>query len=145
MGWDAVEFRGVGTGSTNATITRDDNSRRLAHYVARAVDELARAGIDGPYALAVDSPTWSEVLGGSDEGGSQMLSHLRNILGGDIVWAPGVQGAVVLSQRGGDFLFESGRDLSLGYDSHTADTVHLYLIESFTFRVATPEAAVAIR
>jgi hypothetical protein len=30
---------------------------------------------------------------------------------GPIVWAPGVEGAVVLSLRGGDFLFESGQDL----------------------------------
>ena len=49
-----------------------------------------------------------------------------------------------VSQRGGDFLFESGEDLSIGYDSHDADVVELYLVESFTFRVATPEAAVAL-
>jgi uncharacterized linocin/CFP29 family protein len=55
-----------------------------------------------------------------------------------------VRGAVVLSQRGGDFLFESGEDLSIGYDRHDADTVQLYLLESFTFRVATDDAAVAL-
>jgi uncharacterized linocin/CFP29 family protein len=60
------------------------------------------------------------------------------------VWAPGVDGAVVVSLRGGDFLFESGQDLSIGYQSHDADTVELYLEESFTFRVATPEAAIAL-
>jgi uncharacterized linocin/CFP29 family protein len=60
------------------------------------------------------------------------------------VWAPGVNGAVVLSVRGGDFLFESGQDLSVGYDSHDADAVRLYLEESFSFRVATAEAAVAL-
>ena len=63
---------------------------------------------------------------------------------GPIVWAPGVEGAVVLSLRGGDFLFESGQDLSIGYDSHDADIVRLYLEESFSFHVATPEAAVAL-
>ena len=60
------------------------------------------------------------------------------------MWAPGVEGAVVLSLRGGDFLFESGQDLSIGYDSHDAEVVELYLEESFSFRVATPEAAVAL-
>ena len=49
-----------------------------------------------------------------------------------------------MSQRGGDFLFEAGEDLSVGYDSHDAETVELYLVESFTFRVVTPEAAVAL-
>jgi uncharacterized linocin/CFP29 family protein len=47
--------------------------------------------------------------------------------------------------RGGDFLFESGEDLSVGYDHHDADNLYLYIEESFTFRVATPEAAVALK
>ena len=48
------------------------------------------------------------------------------------------------SMRGGDFLFESGEDASVGYDHHDADAVHLYLEESFSFRVVTPEAAVPL-
>ena len=59
--------------------------------------------------------------------------------------AYGLSGAVLLSLRGGDYLFQSGQDLSIGYDHHDADAVRLYLEESFSFRVATPEAAVALR
>ena len=54
----------------------------------------------------------------AEHGGYPLLEHLRKILEGPIVWAPGVGGAVVLSLRGGDFLFESGQDLSIGYDGH---------------------------
>ena len=60
------------------------------------------------------------------------------------MWAPGLDGAVVVSLRGGDFLFESGQDLSVGYDHHDADAVRLYLEESFSFRVNAPEAAIAL-
>ncbi len=80
----------------------------------------------------------------AEHGGYPLLDHLREILGGPIVWAPGVKGAVVLSMRGGDFVFECGQDLSIGYDSHDSDVVRLYLQESFSFHVATPEAAVAL-
>ena len=52
-----------------------------------------------------------------------------------------MKGAVVLSLRGGDFLFESGQDLAIGYSHHDAEAAHLYLEESFSFVVATPEAA----
>jgi uncharacterized linocin/CFP29 family protein len=52
---------------------------------------------------------------------------------------------VVVSQRGGDFLYESGQDLSVGYSHHDAETVHLYIEQSFSFRVATPEAACALK
>ena len=51
----------------------------------------------------------------------------------------------MLSMRGGDFVFECGQDLSIGYDSHDNEVVRLYLEESFSFHVATPEAAVALK
>jgi uncharacterized linocin/CFP29 family protein len=81
----------------------------------------------------------------AEHGGYPLLDHLRKILEGPIVWAPGVKGAVVLSLRGCDFLFESGQDLSISYQSHDSEVVRLYLEESFSFRVATPEAAVALK
>jgi uncharacterized linocin/CFP29 family protein len=70
--------------------------------------------------------------------------HLRKIVEGPIVWAPGVSGSVLLSMRGGDFIFDSGQDVSIGYDSHDDEVARLYLEESFSFHVATPEAAVAL-
>ena len=55
-----------------------------------------------------------------------------------------MKGAVALSRRGGDFIFDSGQDVSIGYERHDAEAVALYLQESFSFRAATPEAAVAL-
>ena len=105
---------------------------------------LLTAGIDGPYGLALGPDPYTRVLETGEHGGYPLLDHLRKILGGPLVWSPGVSGAVVVSMRGGDFLFESGEDLSIGYAGHDADAVSLYLEESFSFRVVTPEAAVAL-
>ena len=102
------------------------------------------SGIEGPYGLALGPAAHEIVLESAEAGGALLLDHLRKILGGPLVWAPGVDGAVVLSMRGGDFLFDCGEDISIGYASHDADVVALYLEESFSFRVATPEAAVAL-
>jgi uncharacterized linocin/CFP29 family protein len=84
------------------------------------------------------------VIESTEHGGYLVFDHLRKILDGPVVYAPGVRGAVVLSLRGGDFLFESGQDLSIGYDHHDSESVHLYLEESFSFFVATPDAAVSL-
>jgi uncharacterized linocin/CFP29 family protein len=78
------------------------------------------------------------------DGGYPVLNVLRKIVDGPLVWAPAVNGAVVLSTRGGDFELSVGRDLSIGYASHSETAVRLYLTESMTFRVLTPEAAVAL-
>ena len=87
---------------------------------------------------------WSDVVEGSEAGGYPLLRHLEEITEGPVVWAPGLGQAVLVSLRGGDYTFDCGEDISIGYRSHDADEVQLYLEESFTFRVATPEAAIAL-
>ncbi|HWF31500.1 MAG TPA: family 1 encapsulin nanocompartment shell protein, partial [Solirubrobacteraceae bacterium] len=108
------------------------------------VELLLRNGIEGPYGIALGREDYTSVVETGEHGGYPLLGHLRKILKGPIVWAPGVVGAVVLSMRGGDFEFTSGQDLSVGYESHDAEAVSLYIEESYSFRVLTPEAAVAI-
>ena len=66
------------------------------------------------------------------------------MLDGDIIWAPAIDGALLVSGRGGDYELRLGQDLSIGYRSHDADSVQLYFIESFTFAVYTTEASVAL-
>jgi uncharacterized linocin/CFP29 family protein len=73
-----------------------------------------------------------------------VLNHIRMILDGPIIWAPAVDGAIVVSTRGDDFELTVGQDISIGFASHDAGGVSLYLQESIAFRVHTPEAAVAL-
>jgi uncharacterized linocin/CFP29 family protein len=143
-GWKTAEIVGIGEASTHDPITLGDDCARYPRHVAKAVEALLSAGIDGPYGLALGPEAYTRVLETSEHGGYPLLDHLRKILGGPLVWAPGVEGAVVVSLRGGDFLFESGEDLSVGYDAHDAEAVRLYIEESFSFRVVTPEAAAAL-
>ena len=112
--------------------------------VAGAVERLLQSGVGGPWGLALGSEEYRLVIETAEHGGYPLLKHLRKIVEGPIVWAPGLSGAIVLSLRGGDFVFDSGQDVSIGYDSHDSEVVRLYLEESFSFHAATPEAAVAL-
>jgi uncharacterized linocin/CFP29 family protein len=143
-GWSAAGIPGIADASTHEQITLGEDCERYPRHVAKSVDTLRSAGIDGPYGLALGPEVHTRVLETTEHGGYPLLEHLRDILGGPIVWAPALSGGVVLSTRGGDFLFESGQDLSIGYESHDANSVQLYLEESFSFRVATREAAVPL-
>jgi uncharacterized linocin/CFP29 family protein len=143
-GFKQAGIGGVTEASTHPSIPLGDDFDAYPGHVAKAVELLRRQGIGGPYGLALGPDGYTGVIETTEHGGYLVLDHLGKILDGPIVWAPGVSGAVVLSLRGGDFLFESGQDLSIGYESHDAETVQLYLEESFSFRVATPEAAVAL-
>jgi uncharacterized linocin/CFP29 family protein len=143
-GWAAAEITGIAEASTHQATALGDDCEQYPGAVAAAVEAMLSVGVDGPYGLALGPEAYTRVLRTTEHGGYLLFEHLRRIIGGPLVWAPGVDGAVVVSQRGGDFLFESGEDLAVGYESHDADSVALYLLQSFTFRVATPEAGVAL-
>ena len=142
-GWaDAVT--GIADASPHEGLRLGEDTNDYPRPVAAAVEKMMCRGVTGPYGLALGREQYRRVVETAEHGGYPLLDHLRKILEGPIVWAPGVRGAVVVSMRGGDFAFQSGQDLSIGYDSHDAEVVRLYLEESFSFTVATPEAAVAL-
>jgi uncharacterized linocin/CFP29 family protein len=144
-GWPEVGIEGIAGRSPHDPLDLGEDFDDYPRPVARAVDKLRCGGVEGPYGLALGPDGYTGVVETTEHGGYPLFDHLRHILGGPIVWAPGVRGALVLSLRGGDFLFECGQDLAIGYDDHDAGTVRLHLEETFSFRVATPEAAVVLR
>ena len=149
---DHIVFRGFKEGHVTGIaeaapyppIQMDDNYADYPKLVARAVSTLREAGIDGPYAAALGPRCWTGVVETTEYGGYPVLEHLRLILGGPVVWAPAVDGAVVLSQRGHDFRFVAGQDFAIGYAGTDGDRVRLYIEESFTFEVLEPRAAVSL-
>jgi uncharacterized linocin/CFP29 family protein len=143
-GWHSAAIKGIAESSTNDPIALGEDCERYPRHVAHAVELLLRAGIAGPFGLALGPEPYTRVLETTEHGGYPLFDHLRKIIGGPLVWAPGVDGAVVVSQRGGDFVLEVGEDLSIGYERHDDEVIELYLVESFTFRVLTGEAAVAL-
>jgi uncharacterized linocin/CFP29 family protein len=140
-GWAKAGITGVVEASPFEPEPLGPSADGYPRSVARAVEALREAGVEGPYGLALGPDEYIKVIETAEHGGYPLFDHLARILGGPIVWAPGLSGAVAMSLRGGDFLLESGQDLSIGYDHHDADEVNLYLEESFSFVVATPEAA----
>lgn len=144
-GWPDAQIRGIVDASPHPPVDLGSSFGEYPVKVATAVAALLSSGVGGPYGLALGPDGYTGVVETTEHGGLVVFDHLREILGGPIVRAPGVSGAVVVSLRGGDFLFESGEDLSVGYDHHDGELVHLYLEESFSFYVASPDAAVALR
>jgi len=145
-GYDAAGMRGITERSSHDPIKLDADIQRYPNSLAKAVDVLRQTGVGGPYGLAVSPEDYTRIIETTEHGGYPLLEHLRQILGGPVVWAPGISGAVVLSQRGaGDFVFDCGQDVSIGYAGHDELSVHLYFEETFSFRVNEPDAAIALR
>jgi len=144
-GFAAGGIGGIVQATSNDVVILDDDFEHYPASVARAVNVLRTAGIDGPYGLALSPAEHTGVIETTEDGGYLVFDHLRRILDGPIVWTPGLAFAAVLSLRGGDFRMECGQDLSVGYLAHDAENVQLYLELTFSFRVTEPDAAVELR
>ena len=83
-------------------------------------------------------------LAETNDNGYPVLEHVKELVKAEIVWAPAIDGAFVLTTRGGDFALHIGQDISIGYLSHSDSAVRLYLQETLTFLPLTTEAAVAL-
>ena len=142
-GYAAGGIQGIRAGTSNPVIPLPANVDAYPAAVAQAVSQLRLAGVNGPYTLVLGAKPYTAVGGGSEEG-YPVLQHIHRLVDGDIVWAPAIEGGFVLTTRGGDFELDLGQDFSIGYLSHTASAVELYLQETFTFRLLTTEAAVAL-
>jgi uncharacterized linocin/CFP29 family protein len=135
---------GMVPGSPHPALTIPDDSGEYPRVVARAVAALRTAGVGGPYAIALGPRSHTGVIETTERRGYPVIDHLKLILGGPVVWAPAVDGAVAISQRGGDYELVCGQDFSVGYRDHTLDEVELELEESFTLLVRDPQAAIVL-
>ena len=111
--------------------------------IAQALTQLRLVGVNGPYSVLLGADAYT----GAERGQRQRLSgaeHIKRLVDGEIIWAPAIDGAFVLTTRGGDFDLHIGQDISIGYLSHADTVVRLYLQETFTFLLLTSEAAVAL-
>src|SRR5207247_8582155 len=102
-GFDAAGIAGISDSTPHAPIVISDDYNDYPGTVARAVAMLQSAGIGGPFAIALGPRCYTGVIETTEHGGYPVLEHIRLILGGPVVWAPAVGGAVVVSWRGGAF------------------------------------------
>ncbi len=143
-GFSPAQIQGLRQGTSNPLAILPTKTSAYPEAIAQAISQLRLVGVDGPYRAVLSATAYTAVSEASDHG-YPVLEHFRRLVVDEIVWAPAIDGACVLSTRGGDFALHLGQDASIGYARHTDWTVRLYLQESFTFQLLTPEAAVALR
>jgi uncharacterized linocin/CFP29 family protein len=136
-------IEGVRQGTSNPIEPLPGDVRNYPDAIAHALSQLRLVGVNGPYSVLLGADEYTAVAEARDYG-YPVLEHLKRIVDGEIIWAPAIAGAFVLTTRGGDFDLHVGQDFSIGYLSHSDTAVRLYLQESFTFLLLTAEAAVAL-
>jgi uncharacterized linocin/CFP29 family protein len=142
-GYDAAGIVGVRQGTSNPKKSLPSDVRQYPEAVAEALSQLRLVGVNGPYSVLLGADAYTKLAETSDHG-YPVLEHVKRLVEDRIIWAPAIDGAFVVTTRGGDFDLHIGQDASIGYLSHTDTHVRLYVQETFTFLYLTAESAVAL-
>jgi uncharacterized linocin/CFP29 family protein len=142
-GYAAAGIGGIREGTSNPVLSLPPDVRAYPDVIAHALSQLRLEGVNGPYSVLLGADAYT-VLSESSDHGYPVLRHIKSLVDGEIIWAPAITGAFVLTTRGGDFGLYIGEDVSIGYLGHDDKTVRLYLEEAFTFLLLTTEASVAL-
>jgi uncharacterized linocin/CFP29 family protein len=142
-GYRDADIQGIRESTSNPIETLPADVRDYPDAIAHALGQLRLVGVNGPYSVVLGAEEYTELAETRDHG-HPVLEHVKRIVDGNLIWAPAIEGAFVLTTRGGDFELNIGQDVSIGYLNHTDSAVQLYLQESFVFRVLTSEAGIAL-
>ena len=142
-GYKAAGIVGVRQGTSNPKKALPADVRKYPEAFAQALSQLRLVGVNGPYSILLSADAYTELAETSDYG-YPVLEHVKRLVEGRIIWAPAIEGAFVVTTRGGDLGLHIGQDASIGYSNHSDTQVRLYLQETFTFLYLTSEAAVAL-
>ena len=143
-GHEEAGIPGLITSAANPGVALPADPVELPGAVGEALEQLRQAGVGGPYGVALGPEAFASLSSTVGDGGYPMMKHLRQLIDRPVVWAPSLSGGIAVSLRGGDFKLICGRDASIGYLSHDEKQVRLYLEESFSAELTSPEAAVPL-
>lgn len=134
---------GIREGTSNPKMSLPSDARQYPDVIAQGLSQLRLVGVNGPYCVLLGAEAYTALAETSDQG-YPVLEHIKHLVEDKIIWAPAIDGAFVMTTRGGDFELHIGQDLSIGYLNHTDAAVRLYLQETFTFLLLTSEASIAL-
>jgi len=142
-GYKAARITGICEARKDVSVPLGESHTDYPLAVATALTYLHDEGIEGPFSVVLSEQLYKDLAARTDSG-YPIISHVQRLIDGEIVWAPGIDGGLVVSQRGGDFELSVGQDFSIGYLDHDLEPVRLYIEESFTFWLVSPQAAIPL-
>ncbi len=101
-GYTEANIQGIREGTSNPIDSLPADVRDYPDAVAHALSQLRLVGVNGPYSVLLGADEYTALAETRDHG-YPVLEHVKRIVDGNIVWAPALEGAVVLTTRGRRF------------------------------------------
>ena len=137
-GFEKANIKGFEKSAEKPGVDLPSDPEKFLDIISGEIISLQKDGVQGPYSLVLDETAWKNM--NKLTRGYPVRNQLKELIGGKILINHFNNKSFLVSEQGGDYELAIGQDITLGYDGHTTEKVKLYLTESITFRVISPEA-----
>lgn len=152
---DRVIFRGLAQAQIEGMIQASPlNPQSLSQDagpfmegLATALQRLRTETVEGSPSDSfhlVLSPELRNFIDSTYIGSHSLRQEIQKLIGGKIYTSNGLDQGLLVNSDGSHFELTLAQDFTLGYEHHDADTVTLFLMEAFTFRVLDPDTSLSL-
>ena len=144
-GLDEVNIEGIVEASEHEEVSVSAGEKELISGLLRALTLFEENSVGGDKRLLLGPELYS-LLYELDDKGYPLKRKVEEMAAAGVELVPDLGNrGLLISDRGGDFELTVGQDISLGFEERKGDEVELFFLETFTFRVNGPEAAVVLK
>jgi len=144
-GLDEVNIEGIVDASEYEEVSVSGGEKELISGLLKALTLFEENSVGGSKRLLLGPELYS-LLYELDDKGYPLKRKVEEMAESGVVLVPDLGNrGLLISERGGDFELTIGQDISLGFGERKGDEVELFFLETFTFRVNGPEAAVVLK
>ncbi|SFM10973.1 family 1 encapsulin nanocompartment shell protein [Halanaerobium salsuginis] len=144
-GLDEVKIEGIVEASDYDEVSVSGGEKELITGLLKAITIFEENSVGGSKRLLLGPELYS-LLYELDDKGYPLKRKVEEMVESGALLVPDLGNrGLLISERGGDFELTVGQDISLGFEKREDDEVELFFIETFTFRVNGPEAAIVLK
>jgi len=144
-GLDQVGIEGIVDASEYEEVSVSGGEKELISGLLKALTLFEENSVGGNKRLLL-GPDLYALLYELDDKGYPLKRKVAEMVESGVEFVPDLGNrGLLISERGGDFELTVGQDISLGFEDRSGDEVELFFLETFTFRVNGPEAAVVLK
>ena len=135
-GYEKGGIKGLFQSAEVKPLSFGNDGKAIMESLSKAILLMKEAYQEGPFTLVVGEEGWKRV--NSEIQGYPLIKRVRDMISGNVIFSSAVKEAVLIPHDHDDLEMVIGGDFSIGYESHDSQEVHLFMAESFTFRVLDP-------
>lgn len=133
QGFDPAMIKGLNGIGNNQKISFGETDSDIMEAILKGLVILREKFETGPFVLIVGEEAYLRLNKSSQ--GYPLIKRIESLLGGKILLSTVLDGAFLIPYDNSNFELTIGQDFAIGFDCYDKEAIHLFITESFTFRI----------